>query len=230
MGSGRRSRRASTGSSPRKQLAGSGLLAQARSSRMVGSRAACIASTEVSTRSGTRGLTWHGRCLGAVLGAEAMRLTSSFGRRWPVMARPPSSGGCYRFAPETIHVTAPIRRRAKRRVPRALLVDPRAGGPEASGEGHPGHLACRARCSISPRSSPARSGSSGCLERAEELELFDLARRRRRSSTAPAATAGAGGSGGPSLSTEPDPAFTRSRFEQRLPAAASQQPASRLPR
>ena len=103
--------------------------------------------------------------------------------------------GIYRYAPETIDVTAPIRRRAKRRVQGPLLVDPDRGGQRRS-RGDPGHLASPARCSTS------RPGAAASrLERlpgagAKNWTLLDLDRRSKRSSPAPAAIAGAGGCGG----------------------------------
>ncbi|HXQ89532.1 MAG TPA: type IV toxin-antitoxin system AbiEi family antitoxin domain-containing protein, partial [Solirubrobacterales bacterium] len=64
---------------------------------------------------GHRRLTWHSHCWAGVLGAEPIETDAAV---WPAVASHGSAAylwGLYRYAPETIDVTAPIRRRAKRR-------------------------------------------------------------------------------------------------------------------
>jgi Transcriptional regulator, AbiEi antitoxin len=63
---------------------------------------------------GHRRLSWHSRCWAAVLGAEPNETNVVV---WPVVASHASAAylwGLYRYPPEIIDVTAPIRRRAKR--------------------------------------------------------------------------------------------------------------------
>ena len=78
--------------------------------------------------------------------------------------------GLYRFAPETIDVTAPIRRRATRGVSGALLFDPCGRGSAESGKGYRSRqsLGC---CSISSiRAKPEQI--ERLLERGRRIESF----------------------------------------------------------
>ena len=161
---------------------------------------------------GHRRLTWHGRCWAAVLGAEANEVDEVV---WPAVASHASAAylwGLYRFAPERIDVTAPIRRRAKREfvVHFSSILSPedrreREGMPVTSVPRTLLDLAIGARHDQLER----------LLERAEELELLDLhavhdvldragghrGRGRLRRALA---------------YYEPDPSFTRSRFEKQF--------------
>src|SRR5215218_8007933 len=120
---------------------------------------------------GHRRLTWHGRCWAAVLGAEANEVDELI---WPAVASHGSAAylwGIYRYAPEAIDVTAPIRRRATREFrvhySSILSADDRGeheGMPVTSVPRLLLDLAIRARVDQIER----------LLERAEELELLDL--------------------------------------------------------
>ena len=62
---------------------------------------------------GHRRLTWHSRCWAAVLSADPNETNDQV---WPAVASHGSAAylwGLFRYAPEVIDVTAPIRRRAK---------------------------------------------------------------------------------------------------------------------
>lgn len=161
---------------------------------------------------GHRKLTWHSRCWAAVLGAEANETDEVV---WPAVASYGSAAylwGLYRYAPETIDVTAPIRRRAKRafRVHFSSILavedrDEREGMPVTSVPRTLLDLAIRARSDQLER----------LLERAEELELLDVV-------AVGALLDRAGGHRGRGRLRRaldlyrPDPTFTRSRFEQRF--------------
>jgi predicted transcriptional regulator of viral defense system len=92
---------------------------------------------------GHRRLTWYSRCWAAVLGAEANETDEVV---WPAVASHGSAAylwGLYRYAPDRIDVTAPIRRRAKRefRVHFSSILAPedrtqREGIPVTSGAAH----------------------------------------------------------------------------------------------
>ncbi|HEY6729862.1 MAG TPA: hypothetical protein VI039_02435 [Solirubrobacterales bacterium] len=134
---------------------------------------------------------------------------------WPAVASYGSAAylwGLYRYAPETIDVTAPIRRRAKRafRVHFSSILavedrDEREGMPVTSVPRTLLDLAIRARSDQLER----------LLERAEELELLDVV-------AVGALLDRAGGHRGRGRLRRaldlyrPDPTFTRSRFEQRF--------------
>jgi hypothetical protein len=159
---------------------------------------------------GHRRLTWHGRCWAAVLGAEANEVDEVV---WPAVASHGSAAylwGLYRFAPETIDVTAPIRRRARRefRVHFSSILAPE---DRLVREGIPVTSVPRLLMDLAIRAKPQQVDR--LLERAEELELLDLhavedvldragghrGRGRLRRSLA---------------LYQPDPSFTRSRFEK----------------
>ncbi|HEU5063044.1 MAG TPA: hypothetical protein VFT79_07845 [Solirubrobacterales bacterium] len=132
---------------------------------------------------------------------------------WPAVASHGSAAylwGLYRYAPETIDVTAPIRRRAKRqfRVHFSSILAPE---DRTRREGIPVTSVPRTLLDLAIRAQPHQLDR--LLERAEELGLFDLraledvldragghrGRGRLRSALA---------------LYRPDPTFTRSRFER----------------
>jgi hypothetical protein len=161
---------------------------------------------------GHRRLTWHGRCWAAVLGAEANETDEVV---WPAVASHGSAAylwGIYRYAPETIDVTAPIRRRVKRefRVHFSSILAPEDRGER---EGIPLTSASRLLLDLAIR---ARSDQlDRLLERAEELELLDL-------HAVEDVLDRAGGHRGRGRLRralalyQPDPSFTRSRFEKQF--------------
>jgi very-short-patch-repair endonuclease len=121
--------------------------------------------------------------------------------------------GIYRYAPERIDVTAPIRRRAKRefRVHFSSILAPEDRGES---EGVPVTSVSRTLLDLAIRSNPAQLERH--LERAEELDLFDLraiesvldragGHRGRKSRLRRALAL-----------YQPDPSFTRSRFERQF--------------
>jgi very-short-patch-repair endonuclease len=159
---------------------------------------------------GHRRLTWHGRCWAAVLGAEANEVDEVV---WPAVAGHGSAAylwGLYRFAPETIDVTAPIRRRAKRefRVHFSSILVPE---DRKEREGIPVTSVPRVLLDLAIRARPDQLDR--LLERAEELELLDL-------HAVEGVLDRAGGHRGRGRLRralalyQPDPTFTRSRFEK----------------
>jgi len=161
---------------------------------------------------GHRRLTWHSRCWAGVLGAEANEVNEVV---WPAVASHGSAAylwGLYRYAPERIDVTAPIRRRAKREFVvhfSSILV------PEDRGEREGLRVTSVARTlmDLAIRARPEQLDR--LLERAEERGLLDLREVE-------AVLSRAGGHRGRgrlrrSLALyQPDPAFTRSRFEKQF--------------
>ncbi|HYG97001.1 MAG TPA: hypothetical protein VD741_07815 [Solirubrobacterales bacterium] len=159
---------------------------------------------------GHRRLTWHGRCWAAILGAEANETDDVV---WPAVASHGSAAylwGLYRYAPETIDVTAPIRRRAKRefRVHFSSILSAEDRGER---ESVPVTSVPRTLLDLAVRSRPDQLDHH--LERAEELDLLDL-------HAVEALLGRAGGHRGRGRLRralalyEPDPSFTRSRFEK----------------
>jgi hypothetical protein len=120
---------------------------------------------------GHRRLTWHGRCWAALLGAETDETDEVV---WPAVASHGSSaylGGIYRFAPERIDVTAPIRRRAKREF-RVHFSSILANEDRDEREGIPVTSVPRTLLDLAIRARPDQMERH--LERSEELGLFDL--------------------------------------------------------
>ncbi|HEX3041744.1 MAG TPA: type IV toxin-antitoxin system AbiEi family antitoxin domain-containing protein [Solirubrobacterales bacterium] len=159
---------------------------------------------------GHRRLNWHGRCWAAVLGAEANETDEVV---WPAVASHGSAAylwGIHRFAPETVDVTAPIRRRATREF-RVHFSSILAAGDRLEREGIPVTSVPRTLLDLSIGAKPERI--ERLLERAEELELLDL-------HAVEDVLDRAGGHRGRGRLRralalyQPDPSFTRSRFEQ----------------
>ncbi|MFL5834450.1 MAG: hypothetical protein ACJ76B_10800 [Solirubrobacterales bacterium] len=161
---------------------------------------------------GHRRLSWHSRCWAGVLGAEANAVDEVV---WPAVASHASAAylwGLYRYAPERIDVTAPIRRRAKRDfvVHFSSILAPEDRREQ---EGIPVTSVPRVLLDLAIRARPDQLDR--LLERSEELGLLDLLAVEdvlRR----------AGGHRGRgrlrrALSLyQPDPAFTRSLFEKQF--------------
>lgn len=161
---------------------------------------------------GHRRLTWYSRCWAAVLGAEA---NETDGGVWPALASHASAAylwGLYRYAPDRIDVTAPIRRRAKRvfRVHFSSILVPE---DRTEREGIPVTSVPRTLMDMAIRARPEQLDR--LLERAEERDLLDVA-----AVEALLDRAGGHRGRGPLRRAlaiyQPDPAFTRSRFERRF--------------
>jgi hypothetical protein len=161
---------------------------------------------------GHRRLTWHGRCLAAVLAAEAIETDEV---TWPSVASHSSAAwlwGLLRYRPETIHITAPIRRRAKREF-KVHFSSCLADEDRAAREGIPVTSVPRTLLDLAVTSRPAQL--ERYLERAEEQKLFDLI-------AVETLLARAGGHRGRGRLRRaiaiyrPDLAFTRSRLERRF--------------
>lgn len=161
---------------------------------------------------GHRRLTWYSRCWAAVLGAEANETDEVV---WPAVASHGSAAylwGLYRYAPDVIDVTAPIRRRAKRefRVHFSSILVPE---DRTEREGIPVTSVPRTLMDMAIRARPDQLDR--LLERAEERDLLDVA-------AIEALLDRAGGHRGRGRLRralaiyQPDPAFTRSRFERRF--------------
>ena len=161
---------------------------------------------------GHRRLTWNGWCMAGVLGAEPNETDQVV---WPAVASHGSAAylwGIYRFEPGRIDVTAPIRRRAKRDFVvhfSSILAEE----DRAARDGIPVTALPRTLLDLAIRARPGQLDRH--LERAEELGLLDLPALQ-------ALLARAGGHRGrgrlaSALSLyQPDPAFTRSKFERRF--------------
>lgn len=161
---------------------------------------------------GHRHLTWHGWCMAAVLAAEPNAPGEIV---WPAVASHESAAylwGLLRYRPEAMHVTAPIRRRARRgfRVHFSSII---GAEDRAVREGIP--LTSVARTFLDLALTWRPGALDGALERAEERGLFDLAEVE-----SVLARAGGHRGRGPlrrALAVyRPDPAFTRSKFERRF--------------
>jgi hypothetical protein len=155
--------------------------------------------------------------MGAVLGADP---NATDGVVWPALASHGSAAylwGLLGFRPGTIHVTAPIRRRAKRRfvVHFSSILAPE---DRAECDGIPLTAVPRTLLDLATASRPDELDRY--LERAEERHLFDL-----RAVEALLARAG-GHRGRGRLARalaiyQPDPAFTRSKLERRFRSLVS---------
>jgi len=159
---------------------------------------------------GHRRLSWHSRCWAAVLGAEANEVDEVV---WPAVASHGSAAylwGIYRYAPERIDVTAPIRRRAKREF---IVHFSSILAPEDQGErqGMPVTSVPRLLMDLAIRSQPQQLDR--LLERTEELGLFDLHALQDVLDRA-GGHRGRGRLRRALALYQPDPAFTRSRFEK----------------
>lgn len=161
---------------------------------------------------GHRRLTWHSRCWAAVLAAEPNETDDVV---WPAVASHGSAAylwGLFRYPPETIDVTAPIRRRAKRefRVHFSSILD---FEDRTERDGIPATSMPRTLLDLAARSRPDQLGRY--LERAEERELLDL-------HALEAILTRAGGHRGRGRLRhaltiyQPEPAFTRSGLERRF--------------
>jgi very-short-patch-repair endonuclease len=159
---------------------------------------------------GHRRLTWHSHCWAAVLAAEPDERAP-----WRAVASHHSAAylwGLLRYKPETMHVTAPTRRRAKRRfvVHFSSILEEK---DRAVRDGTPVTAVPRLLLDLAIRARPEQL--EGYLERAEERELLDV----RAVEDVLARAGGHRGRGplGRALAIyRPDPAFTRSKFERRF--------------
>lgn len=177
---------------------------------------------------GHRRLTWHSRCWAGVLGAEANETDAVV---WPAVASHGSAAylwDLYRYAPEMIDVTAPIRRRAKRqfRVHFSSILAPE---DRTRREGIPVTSVPRTLLDLAIRARPHQLDH--LLERAEELGLFDL-RALEDVLDRAGGHRGRGRLRNALALYRPDPTFTRSRFERsfrrRVRAAGLPAPAMNL--
>ena len=159
---------------------------------------------------GHRRLSWQSRCWAAVLGAEANETDEVV---WPAVASHASAAylwGIYRYAPERIDVTAPIRRRAKREfvVHFSSILAPE---DRTEREGIPVTSVPRLLMDLAIRSQSQQLDR--LLERTEELGLFDLHALQDVLDRA-GGHRGRGRLRRALALYQPDPAFTRSRFEK----------------
>jgi hypothetical protein len=151
---------------------------------------------------GQRQLTWHGRCMAAVLAcAPAAASHVSAGWIW----------GLLRTRPGTIHVTVPSKRRAGRR-----FVVHSAGLSEIDIDEHEGiPVTTVARTLLDLAGMLSMAGLERVIERAEELRLLDLGELE-------SVLARAGGHPGRGKlrraldKIRPTPVFTRSGLERRF--------------
>jgi very-short-patch-repair endonuclease len=159
---------------------------------------------------GHRRLTWHSHCWAAVLGAEPDE-----GAPWRAVASHFAAAylwGLLRYQPERMHVTAPTRRRAKRRFVvhfSSILAEE----DRAVRQGIPVTAVPRTLMDLAIRARPDQI--EGYLERAEDRELLDV----RAIEDVLARAGGHRGRGplGRALAIyRPDPSFTRSKFERRF--------------
>lgn len=161
---------------------------------------------------GHRRLTWHGHCWAAILAAEPYETDEV---AWPAVASHLSAAylwGLLRYRPETMHVTAPTRRRAERAF-KVHFSSILAEEDRAERERLP--VTALPRTLLDLAITARGEQMEGYLERAEKRDLVDLAaieallgrcgghRGRGRLARAIAAY-------------RPDPNFTRSHFEKRF--------------
>jgi very-short-patch-repair endonuclease len=169
---------------------------------------------------GHRQLTWYSRCWAAVLAAEPEERAP-----WRAVASHHTAAylwGLLRWTPDVMHVTAPTRRRAKRRFVvhfSSILAEE----DRAVREGFPVTAVPRTLLDLAIRARPEQL--EGYLERAEDRELLDV----RAVEDVLARAGGHRGRGRLAHALtiyQPDPAFTRSKFERRFRQAVK---AARLP-
>jgi len=159
---------------------------------------------------GHRRLSWYSHCWAGVLGAEPNETDEVV---WPAVASHGSAAylwGLYRYAPGTIDVTAPIRRRARRRF-RVHYSSILAVEDRGERQGIPVTSVPRTLLDLAIRARPDQLDR--LLERAEELELLDLAAVEDLLGRA-GGHRGRGRLGRALAVYRPDPTFTRSRFEK----------------
>jgi hypothetical protein len=161
---------------------------------------------------GHRRLTWHSHCWAAILGAEANEVDELV---WPAVASHGSAAylwGLYRYAPGTIDVTAPIRRRAKRafRVHFSSILAPE---DRSLCEGIPVTSLPRTLLDLAIRARPDQLDR--LLERAEDLGLLDVVAVGTLLDRA-GGHPGRGRLRRALALYQPDPSFTRSRFEKQF--------------
>ncbi|HEU4462786.1 MAG TPA: type IV toxin-antitoxin system AbiEi family antitoxin domain-containing protein, partial [Solirubrobacterales bacterium] len=177
---------------------------------------------------GHRRLTWYSHCWAGVLGAEPNETDEVV---WPAVASHGSAAylwGLYRFAPDTIDLTAPIRRRAKRRF-RVHFSSILAAEDREERREIPVTSVSRTLLDLAIRARPDQL--ERLLERAEELDLLDIAAIEALLDRA-GGHRGRGRLGRALAVYRPDPTFTRSRFERsfrrRVTAAGIPVPAMNL--
>jgi very-short-patch-repair endonuclease len=159
---------------------------------------------------GHRRLTWHSHCWAGVLGAASNETDEIV---WPAVASHGSAAylwGLYRYAPETIDVTAPIRRRAKRRF-RVHFSSILVAEDRGECEGIPVTSVPRTLLDLAIRARPHQLDR--LLERAEELDLLDVTPIESLLDRA-GGHRGRGRLRHALALYQPDLAFTRSRFEK----------------
>jgi hypothetical protein len=120
---------------------------------------------------GHQSLTWYSRCWAGVLAAEANNTGDLV---WPAVASHGSASylwGLYRYSPDRIDVTAPIRRRAKREF-KVHFSSILKGADRTARLGIPVTSVSRTLLDLAIRSRPDQL--ERLLERAEDLELLDL--------------------------------------------------------
>jgi hypothetical protein len=157
---------------------------------------------------GHRQLTWYSRCWAAVLAAEPDQAAP-----WRAVGSHYSAAylwGLLRFTPDVMHVTAPTRRRAKRKF-RVHFSSILAEEDRGFREGIPVTAVPRTLLDLAIRARPEQI--ERYLERAEDRELLDVG-------AVEDVLARAGGHRGWGRLARalaiyrPDPAFTRSRYER----------------
>ena len=145
-----------------------------------------------------------------MLGAEPNETDEAV---WPAVASHGSAAylwGLYRYAPETIDVTAPIRRRAKRRF-RVHFSSILFAEDRGEREGIPVTSVPRTLLDLAIRAQPHQLDR--LLERAEEIDLLDVVAVETLLDRA-GGHRGRGRLRRALALYRPDPTFTRSRFER----------------
>ncbi len=161
---------------------------------------------------GHRRLSWYSHCWAGILAAEANETDEVV---WPAVASHGSAAylwGIYRYEPGRIDVTAPIRRRAKRRF--VVHFSSILGEDDRTvREGIPVTSVPRTLMDLAIRALP--DALDRYLERAEGREILDV-----RAVEDVLARAGGHPGRGPLARAlaiyRPDPAYTRSKFERQF--------------